>query len=79
MSSRFDDLRRQAELGEELKREFRRKGVTVVAVEQAMGLPSTVLNHYLLGSRPWVGGVEDFEARVMEGIAQAIIERERVA
>jgi transcriptional regulator with XRE-family HTH domain len=73
---RFQSLMQQAELGEQLKREFRRKGVTVVAVERAMGLSPTTLNHYLRASRPWPGGLSDFEAKVRDAIEAAVLDRE---
>ena len=76
---RFAALIAQAELGERLKRECRRKGVKITAVERAMGLGPSVLSHYLRGGRPWVAGLEDFEQRVRAGIERAIAERESAA
>lgn len=76
---RFAVLLAQAELGDKLRLECRRRGVKITAVERIMGLPPTALSHYLRGSRPWASGLPDFERRVRDGIEEAIAEREAIA
>ena len=75
---RFQTLLRQAEAGDRLRIECRRKGVRIVAVERAMGLSETTLNRLLSGQRLWTGD-EDFELAVLGGISKAINEREQVS